>query len=106
MAQKHVAVYNISCCPYTLKKEGITMICPKCKSANVSVQVINQTKLKTKHHNIFWWLFIGWWWVPVKWVFLLLHALIVKIFAPKRYKTKNVAVTMCTCQQCAYTWKA
>ena len=52
MAQKHVAVYNISCCPYTLKKEGITMICPK------------------------------------------------------RYKTKNVAVTMCTCQQCAYPWKA
>ena len=106
MAQKHVAVYNISCRPYTLKKEGITMIYPKCKSANVSVQVINQTKLNTKHHNIFWWLFIGWWWVPVKWVFLFLPALIVKIFAPKRYKTKNVAVTMCTCQQCAYTWKA
>lgn len=82
------------------------MICPKCKSANVSVQVINQTKLKQKHLNILWWLFIGWWWVPVKWVFLFLPALIVKIFAPKRYKTKNVAVTMCTCQQCAYTWKA
>lgn len=31
---------------------------------------------------------------------------LVGLIGPKRYKTKNVAVSMCVCQQCGYTWKA
>lgn len=82
------------------------MICPKCRSNNVNVQIINQTSLKEKHHGLFWWLLIGWWWVPVKWFFLFIPALIVKIFAPKKYKLKNKVVSMCVCQHCGHTWKA
>ncbi len=51
------------------------MVCPKCGSSNVTVQVVTETQLKRKHHNILWWLFVGWWWMLVKWALLFLPAL-------------------------------
>lgn len=82
------------------------MTCPKCKSTNVSVQVVTESKLKTKHHNIIWWIIVGWWWIPVKWVVLTIPALLAKIFIPKRQKLKQKHVTMCVCQNCGHSWKA
>ena len=82
------------------------MICPRCRSTNVSVQVVNQPKLKEKRPGILWWLLIGWWWVPTKWLLLFVPALLVKLFAPKRYKLKNKTVTLCVCQHCGRTWRA
>lgn len=82
------------------------MVCPKCKSTNVNVQMVSETQLKTKHHGIIWWLCIGWWWLFFKWIFLTIPALIVKIFAPKRHKLKTVHKSMCVCQNCGHSWKA
>lgn len=82
------------------------MTCPKCKSTNVSVQVVTESKLKTKHHNIIWWIIVGWLWIPVKWVVLTIPALLAKIFIPKRQKLKQKHVTMCVCQNCGHSWKA
>lgn len=82
------------------------MNCPKCGSMNVNAQVINETQLKAKHHSIFWWMLIGFWWVPIKWLVFTIPALFVKIFAPKKYKTKNRARSMWVCQSCGHTWKA
>ena len=82
------------------------MTCRKCGSENVTVQVINQVRMKTKHHSIIWWLFVGCWWVPIKWLFFTLPALIIKIFVPKRQKVKNITVSKCVCQNCGYTWNA
>ena len=79
--------------------------CPKCGSENVNVQAINQVKLKDKHHGVIWWLFWGWYWVPIKWLFLTLPALIFKIFGHKKQKAVNKVVTMCTCQDCGNSWK-
>ena len=62
------------------------MKCAKCGSENVTVQVINEVKLKNKHHGVIWWLFIGWWWIPFKWLFLTIPALIIKIFGGKKQK--------------------
>lgn len=81
------------------------MTCPKCGSSNVSVQAINETQLKNKHHGFLWWLCIGWWWVALKWLMFPLFALLVKIFAPKRQKIKNKHVTMCCCQSCGHSWQ-
>lgn len=81
------------------------MICPKCKNSNVNVQVINETIVKNRHHGIIWWLLIGWWWIPVKWLFLTIPALIVKIFAPKRKKVINKQKTVCVCQNCGHKWE-
>lgn len=82
------------------------MTCPKCHSENVNVQMVTETKLVRKHHGIFWWLLIGWWWVPIWWICFTLPALIVQIFAPKRYKTKSKHKSVCVCQTCGHHWNA
>ena len=82
------------------------MTCPKCKSNNVTAQVITETSLTNEHHGIFWWLCIGWWWIPVKWLFFTLPALIAKIFIPRRKKLEQAHVTMWVCHDCGHTWKA
>ena len=82
------------------------MTCPKCGSSNVNVQMVTDTQLKNKHHGIIWWLLIGWWWVPIKWFFLTIPALLVKIFIPKRQRIKQIHRAVCVCQQCGHTWDA
>lgn len=82
------------------------MKCPKCGSENVNVQVVSETELKTKHRSVIWWLFVGWWWWPIKWLFLTIPALIVKLFHPKRYKTKTSHISKFVCQNCGNTWNA
>lgn len=82
------------------------MKCPKCGSENVTVQVVTETHLVTKHRGMLWWIFIGWWWLFIKWFFLTLPALIVKLFRPKRYKTKIKHISKCVCQNCGNTWNA
>ena len=42
------------------------MTCPKCGSTNVNAQMVSETQIKPKHHGILWWVFFGWYWVPIK----------------------------------------
>ena len=81
------------------------MICPKCKSENVNIQVVNESKLVTKHHGILWWLCIGWWWIPVKWIFLTVPAFLAAIFIGKRKKIKTITKKINVCQNCGHTWE-
>ena len=81
------------------------MRCPRCGSENISFQLVSETQIKVKHHGILWWMFIGIWWVPVKWILFTIPALIVKIFAPKRYKTKTIHRSMAVCQNCGNHWR-
>lgn len=80
------------------------MVCPKCGGENVAVNVVNDVKLKDKHHNVFWWIFVGFWWIPIKWLFFTLPALIFKIFGRKKQKAINKQKKVCCCQSCGYTW--
>lgn len=80
------------------------MKCSKCGSENVTVQLTAETNLKQKHHGVIWWLCIGWWWLPFKWLFLTLPALIVKIFSPKKYKTKTITKKNAVCHACGHSW--
>jgi predicted nucleic-acid-binding Zn-ribbon protein len=82
------------------------MVCPKCYSENVNAQVVNTTTLKDKHHSIIWWFCVGCWWVPIKWLFFTLPALIFAIFGRKKQKVVNKQKTLWVCQNCRYTWKA
>lgn len=81
------------------------MKCQKCGSENVNVQVINEVELKNKHHGALWWLFWGWYWVPIKWLIFTLPALILKLFGHKKQKVKNIQKTICICQQCGNKWE-
>ncbi|MDO4443170.1 MAG: hypothetical protein Q4B69_04770 [Slackia sp.] len=80
------------------------MVCPKCGSSHVSCQVVSETELLTKHRSAVWWICVGWWWLPFKWLFLTLPALIVKLFRPKRYKTATAYRTSAVCQSCGHMW--
>lgn len=80
------------------------MQCVKCGSNNVNIQVVNETKMVTKHHGIIWWLCIGWWWIFVKWIFLTIPALIFAIFVGKRKTIKNIQRKVAVCQDCGNTW--
>lgn len=81
------------------------MICPKCGSNNVSVQMVTDTQLKKKGHGVLYWLFFGWLIDLLLWMFLTVPMLIVKIFAPKRYALKSKHSSMCVCQNCGHHWK-
>lgn len=80
------------------------MKCIQCGSEDVTVNVVNEVTMKDKHHGILWWVFIGWWWIPVKWCVFFVPALLIKIFGHKKQKAINTTVTKCVCQSCGYTW--
>lgn len=82
------------------------MQCPRCHSQFVNVQVVTETKLKDKHHGVLWWLFVGWWWIPTKWLFFTLPALIFKLFSHKKQKVVSKQQTVCVCQTCGFRWNA
>ena len=80
--------------------------CPKCKSENVSIQVITESKLVNAHHGFIWWICIGWWWICIKWLIFTLPALIFKIFGiGKKKKIVNESHKEAICQSCGYSWK-
>jgi hypothetical protein len=81
---------------------GLGMMCPKCQSENV--QMVFNTQIKAKRRGFFWWLFLGWWWLPIKWIFLFIPALIIKIFIPKRQKLTTKYTSKVVCQSCGYSW--
>lgn len=78
------------------------MICPKCGSDYVSAQTVTTGKLQ-KGHGALWWIFIGWWWVPIKWIFFTPFAFILALFGSKKYKLKLSKETVCVCQKCGYS---
>lgn len=80
------------------------MVCAKCGSNNVNVQMVSETQLKRKGHGIIYWLFIGWWLQPTLWLVFTLPMLFISIFKPKGYKTKTTHKSMCVCQTCGHNW--
>lgn len=78
------------------------MICPKCKSEFVSVQVVTHVKQKNKK-GLLYWLCIGWWWELIAWLFLTLPKLIFAIFGNHK-KTVSKESTVAVCQSCGYRW--
>jgi len=81
------------------------MICPRCQSTNVSVQVVNETTIKQKKHGCIWWILIGWWLEAILWLFLTLPRLIFAIFRRKKYKVDTVQKTVYVCQSCGHSWQ-
>lgn len=78
------------------------MRCRKCGSSNVTVQAVNQ--VKDAHHGVIWWVLLGWWWVPIKWIFFTFWAFLFKLFGRRRQK--NIVKSFYVCQRCGYHWEA
>jgi len=79
------------------------MVCPKCKSEHINVQVVTEVNEKRKK-GLGYWLFVGWWWEPFAWLFLTLPKLLIAIFS-KKTKTVSKTHKEAICQSCGYSWK-
>lgn len=87
-------------------KGGEIMTCPKCNSDNISIQIVNESKLVNAHHGIIWWLLVGWWWIFIKWLIFTVPALIFKVFGiGKKKKIVNNTKKLGVCQNCGNTFK-
>lgn len=95
---------NLLCYNFN-KKGGVYMVCPKCGSTNVQVQLVQDISIKEKKHGFFWWIIIGWWWIPIKWLFFTFPALIIKLFGHRKVKVITKNYSMSLCQNCGYSWK-
>lgn len=106
------------------------MTCPKCGSANVDVQLLQEnqgsttltktkSKYKEKGHSCLWWICIGWWWWfvdAVLWLCFFVPRLLIKIFKKKKYtgestsasttKNKIAYKSVCLCKDCGHHWEA
>ena len=83
------------------------MVCPKCNSQNVNVQITNNVKIKRKHRSLLSWILFWWWAEIILWICLTVPRLIVAffrlIFGGKKIvinETKKYAV----CQDCGNSW--
>ncbi len=110
------------------------MICPKCGSQNVSVQVFQENtgsvtkthtkyKFKEKGHGIIWWIAVGWWWCIIdffSWFLFFFPRLLLRLFSSPFKKKKYVGNStgkeitknkikykqICICQSCGHQFKA
>lgn len=96
------------------------MECPKCGSSNVLIQreqtaqvgvgsnkvVVEQNPKKSK--GCFYWLVIGFWWEPIKWI---MFGWLKPLFRRKTKSGMNVHAsktfnkTVAVCQDCGHSWK-
>ncbi len=82
----------------------MSVTCPKCKSENIVIQAVGETR--TKKRTVFWWIYFiifGWVIELFMWLFLTLPMLLIRIFHKKGIETKIREIA--TCQNCGYQWK-
>lgn len=82
------------------------MRCRRCGSENISVQMVSENKLKSKHHSILYWLIIGWWLHPILWLFFTIPMIFGKLFGFKKQKLVTKHKSMAVCQECGYHWNS
>lgn len=79
------------------------MTCPKCKSENVNVQIVSETK--SRGGTIPWW-----YWLCFVWIIdLCLYLCIIGFFGVNIHhifrKTKSKTKSYVVCQNCGHKWK-
>ncbi len=81
-----------------------SLVCKKCGSTNVNVQLLNEQQLKKKNKGLFYWLFFGWFLDLMLWVYFFGIKLIM-LFLPKKKQIKNISHSIAVCQNCGNQWE-
>ena len=88
------------------------MVCPRCGSQDVSVQVVNEQHIvdvQKKGHGLLWHMTVGLWMMPlrvIRWILMIPVRTIrwlLRIDRPK--DISNEAVAKCVCQSCGHVWE-
>ena len=61
------------------------------------------TEKKAARHGILYWIFIGWWWHAILWLFATVPMLFWRLIHKNR-NTKTMITTHATCQSCGHSW--
>lgn len=80
------------------------MVCPKCKSENVTTQIVSEQVIRKHHKGLFYYFFVAWW----LWFAKLLWNICTIPFRFLGHTTKHTLTehkTMCVCQNCGKTWQ-
>lgn len=80
------------------------MVCPKCNSNNVNVQMVSESKLKKRHRGLAYWLLLGWLIDLCLWIFLTIPRLLIAMFGGKRNKIVTKHKSIAVCQNCGHNW--
>lgn len=80
-----------------------SIVCPKCNSTNVRVDVISSTSSQKKKRGAVYWLLIGWWLEAILWFFLTIPRLLIAVFHQRTQVVTNHD-TIAICQSCAHTF--
>ena len=78
------------------------MVCPRCGSTDVVVSA-SATEKAAARHGFPYWVFIGWWWHAILWLFVTLPMLFYRLIHRNR-NTQTVLTTHAVCQRCGNTW--
>lgn len=81
-----------------------TVICKKCGSNKVDIQMVERTQIKRKKKTLLYWIAFGWLIEIMLWFFLTVPKLIFELFKPSRYKVKTKLEKIAVCQNCGYSW--
>lgn len=82
----------------TMTNERPVNKCKACESTNVVFNIVSE--VSEKKHGLVWKLFVGWWWIPLKWFCFFGWALVLKLFG--KTKIKQETVTYKVCQDCGF----
>lgn len=80
------------------------LACPKCGSHDIACQMVTDTHTETRHHGLVWKILVGWWWLPLKWIFFTMPAACVRFLGNNRHKVETTSKRVCVCQKCGYYW--
>lgn len=83
------------------------MQCPKCKSENVTSQIITGTIQEAKQkHGIIWWILIGWWRTILKFLVFGIWMFVWRIYKSitKKAEAQEFIKTAHVCNDCGYGW--
>lgn len=81
------------------------MICPKCKSENVKIQIVSEEVVRVYKHGLIYKLFVGWWIWIFRSIFKLLFMPFSGLFSRTEKYSNTEHKTMAICQNCGRTWR-
>lgn len=81
------------------------LVCKKCGSENINVQIVESFQIKRKGKTIWYWISFVWVIDLILWFVMPVVKIILKIFKRTHYSAKTKLEKNAVCQDCGYSWR-